>query len=308
MSELADVGLVDVAFHVDMTQERKGFQSEMELNAVREKYIERSRDLGVAMIFNTTVFDGNVREVPSLVRWFRDRAGTIGMASFQMQASTGRGWLRERDHQVLTKLYVRSLIEEGVGTKLSWETVLHGHPDCHNIAYTLSTEGLTVDFFDDPELNADFLHDFGPVEMDRAHPVQSVLNLCKYAIREKPHWYIRSGKWLGKKGFEFAPAFLKAKLAKKHAGKISFFIQNFQDEDKLDPARIHNCSFHVMTDRGGVSMCEHNAKRDEYIIPDWMKKGFGLAPKRPPAGEVDRATRADWMLSSSSDRPAESAP
>jgi 7,8-dihydro-6-hydroxymethylpterin dimethyltransferase len=290
MKELAGAGLVDVAFHVDMTQERKGFENEMELCAVREKYLERAHGLGVAIIFNTTLFGGNVHEVPALTRWFRDRAGTIGMASFQMQAATGRGVLRARDHRTLTKLYVRELIEEGLGTQLSWETVLHGHPDCHNIAYTLSTEGLTVDFFDDPELNADFLHDFGPVEMDRTRPVESVLKLMKYALAEKPGWYLRSAKWLGRKALAFGPSLIKAKLERRHAGKISFFIQNFQDDDDLDPARIHNCSFHVITDRGGISMCEHNARRDEFIVPSWMKKGVDLLPSRPPiSNESDRS-------------------
>ena len=295
LSELADVGLIDVALHVDMTQERKGFNSEMELCAVREKYLERARGLGIAIIFNTTVFDGNVHEIPQLVRWFRDRAGDIGMASFQMQASTGRGFLRERDHEGLTKQRIRRLINEGVGAELAWETVLYGHPDCHNIAYTLSTQDLTVDFFDDPSINADWLRDFGPVEMDRTRPVQSALNLCRYAMKEHPGWYLRAGKFLSDKVRRFGPAFVKAKVEKRPAGKISFFIQNFQDEDKLDPARVHNCSFHVITDNGGVSMCEHNARRDEYIIPEWMKKGFGLQPKRPPIGEVDRATSVDQI-------------
>src|SRR5882672_1819632 len=40
LKELADVGCIDVAFHVDLTQERKGFKTEMELCSVREKYIE----------------------------------------------------------------------------------------------------------------------------------------------------------------------------------------------------------------------------------------------------------------------------
>ena len=129
-------------------------------------------------------------------------------------------------------------------------------------------------------------------------PVQSVANLCAYAIKEHPGWYLRAGKWLGEKFVRFGPAYVKAKLQRRPAGKISFFIQNFQDEDKLDEERIHNCSFHVMTDDGGISMCTHNAQRDEYIIPDWMKKGFGLQPKRPPIGEVDRATSADLVTAS----------
>src|SRR5689334_9898989 len=60
LRELADVGLVDLALHVDLTQERKGFASEVELNQVREKYLERAQGLGLALIFNTTIFAGNV--------------------------------------------------------------------------------------------------------------------------------------------------------------------------------------------------------------------------------------------------------
>jgi tetraether lipid synthase len=293
LKALADVGLIDVAFHVDLTQERKGFKTEMELSSVREKYLERARDLGIAIIFNTTVFDGNVREIPELVRWFRDHAGPVGMASFQMQASTGRGFLRERDGGLLTKQRMMGLIDEGCGTRLNWDAVLIGHPDCHNIAYTLSTEGRTVDLFDQPGLAEDFLGDFGHVEMDRTRPIDSTLNLMKFAFTEKPGWVLKTGRWLGRKMVEFGPSYVRAKAKKKPAGKISFFIQNFMDEDKLEEARIHNCSFHVATDEGGISMCLHNAQRDDFIIPQWMKKGFDLLPRRPPIGEVDRATSAD---------------
>jgi 7,8-dihydro-6-hydroxymethylpterin dimethyltransferase len=292
LKELADVGLIDVAIHVDLTQERKGFKTEMELCSVREKYIERAQGLGLSLIFNTTVFDGNVDEVPALARWFRDRAGTIGMASFQMQASTGRGFLRERGGEI-TKQKITELIDEGVGAKLSWDSVLIGHPDCHNIAYTLSTEGKTVDLFDLPGLAESFLAEFGNVEMDRTQPVESTINLMRHVFTHSPHWVPKTAPWLGKKLLQFGPAFARARLRRRPAGKISFFIQNFQDENKLVDARIHNCSFHVATDQGGISMCLHNAKRDEFIIPAWMKKGFDLQPKRPPIGEVDRATSAD---------------
>ena len=39
--ELCAVGLDDVAFHVDMTQERSGYQNEAELNSLRIEYIEQ---------------------------------------------------------------------------------------------------------------------------------------------------------------------------------------------------------------------------------------------------------------------------
>ncbi len=38
------------------------------------------------------------------------------------------------------------------------------------------------------------------------------------------------------------------------------------DAEALDPERIRNCSFMIMTATGPVSMCEHNARRDEFIL------------------------------------------
>ncbi|MBI4815316.1 MAG: radical SAM protein [Deltaproteobacteria bacterium] len=293
LSELADVGLIDVAFHVDLTQERKGFKTEQELNAVREKYLERAGGLGLAIIFNTTVHDANVREVPMLARWFRDHAGPLGMASFQLQADTGRGWLRERDESLISKERIQRLIQEGVGTSLSWDAVLIGHPDCHNVAYTLSTEGLTVDLLDDKTIAADWMNDFGEVELDRSQPVVTAYRMVKSAFTQKPEWIGRSGRWLTRKAVDFGPAFARALVDGRPAGKLSFFIHNFQDASKLDEERLHNCSFHCVTDEGGLSMCAYNARRDELIIPERMKKHGNFLPKRPPIGEVDRATAND---------------
>ena len=38
------------------------------------------------------------------------------------------------------------------------------------------------------------------------------------------------------------------------------------DKDNLDSERIEACSFMVMTKEGPVSMCKHNANRDNYIL------------------------------------------
>jgi uncharacterized radical SAM superfamily Fe-S cluster-containing enzyme len=295
LRQLADVGLVDVAFHVDLTQERKGFKTEMELNSVREKYLERAQGLGLSIIFNTTVHDDNVKEVPDLVRWFCAHAGTIGMASFQLQADTGRGFLRKRDEDLITKARIQRLIQEGTGTALNWDGVLIGHPDCHNIAYMLATEGKVVDLMDDPTIAGDWMADFKDVPIDRTHPVESAWNMVREAFTTHPRWIARSGRWLGRKLRDFGPAYVRAKAAGAHAGKISFFIHNFQDAENLDPCRIENCSFHTATDEGGLSMCEFNARRDAFIVPEWMKKGVDVIPKRPPIGEVDRATQVDLV-------------
>jgi hypothetical protein len=50
------------------------------------------------------------------------------------------------------------------------------------------------------------------------------------------------------------------------AHKLSFFVQNFMDAQALEPERIHACSFMVMTGNGPISMCAHNARRDEFIL------------------------------------------
>src|SRR5215831_1475787 len=59
LAELAEAGLNDVAFHVDLTQQRKGFSTEKALNIIRREYIERGRGLPLNVMFNTTVFQGN---------------------------------------------------------------------------------------------------------------------------------------------------------------------------------------------------------------------------------------------------------
>ncbi len=71
-------------------------------------------------------------------------------------------------------------------------------------------------------------------------------------------------------------------------GKLSFFMQNFQDADALDAARIKHCSFYVATRDGAVSMCEHNARRDDYIIPPNLVRGVDIQPARPPIASVAR--------------------
>ncbi|MEM6421960.1 MAG: radical SAM protein, partial [Pseudomonadota bacterium] len=97
LTRLAKAGLKDIAFHVDMTQERRGYVSEAALNAVRAAYLDRARGLGLRVFFNTTVHADTIAELPVLARFFRTHAPEITMASFQLQAETGRGVLGRRE-------------------------------------------------------------------------------------------------------------------------------------------------------------------------------------------------------------------
>jgi hypothetical protein len=69
---------------------------------------------------------------------------------------------------------------------------------------------------------------------------------------------------------------------------LSFFIHNFMDAGSLDAERIHACVFKTMTQQGPVSMCLHNAKRDEYILqPVALSDERGKRFWQPLTGQFD---------------------
>lgn len=56
LRRLAAAALDDVAFHVDLTQERPGFPTEESLNSIRQDYTRRARAAGLRVLLNTTIF------------------------------------------------------------------------------------------------------------------------------------------------------------------------------------------------------------------------------------------------------------
>jgi uncharacterized radical SAM superfamily Fe-S cluster-containing enzyme len=261
IEELVANGLNDIAFHMDTTFGLPGYKNEMDLNKLRVKYIERVRGLKVAVIFNTTVHKGNFHEVPDLIRFFRKHTDVVGMASFQLQADTGRGSLRQRD-DVISLESMRKKINEGAGTEISWDTILVGHPKCHRMGMTLEANGNLYDLNYDPQLFADFLTDFKDVMMDRRDPWR-VIRTLGLELLKRPSWFPRAAKYWGTLAWRMKKDLI---LSRGRVGKLSFFCQNFMDAKSLDDERVHACSFMVMTAKGPVSMCAHNAKRDDYIL------------------------------------------
>ena len=49
---------------------------------------------------------------------------------------------------------------------------------------------------------------------------------------------------------------------------VSFLVHDFMHASALERDRIEACAFKVMTGEGPVSMCLHNANRDDYILPE----------------------------------------
>ncbi|MGE3289776.1 MAG: radical SAM protein [Geminicoccaceae bacterium] len=261
LEELVGVGLIDVAFHVDLTQDRKGYDSEVALNAVRQDYIERARGLPLSVFFNTTVFEGNVDQIPDVVRFFVRNSDIVRLASFQLQAATGRGVLGRRDPS-LTMAAAARQIEKGTGTHLSFDTAGIGHARCSRCAITAVTNGRVYDLLDDRRLFEIVLQATAHLQFDRQDRAAAVRAFVA-GVLSSPHSLARGAGWLVRKIWR-AKADLIA--ARGRVDKLSFVIHDFMDSCRLERERIDACIFPVATQAGPISMCLHNAKRDAFIL------------------------------------------
>ena len=275
LEELSANGLSDVAFHVDLTQDRKGYASEMDLNEIRLEYIERARGLSLLVVFNTSVHTANLDEIPGLTEFFLKNADVVDFASFQLQADTGRGRLGRRNNEISLRS-VGEKINEGCQTVLPWDTVLIGHPKCHCYVPVLSVNGKGYGLIDDETLFSEFLNTFSGVRHDRRLPPARIA--LEYLISSLIHpvWYLKAFKYFLPKLWEIRSDLIQARGKCK---KISFFIHNFMDKDQLDPERIQACSFMTLSENGPVSMCAYNANRDKYF-PTANQN----SPRRSPDG------------------------
>jgi hypothetical protein len=263
LQSLCAAGLTDVAFHVDMTQGRKGYSSEVALNEIRQKYIERARGLPLAIFFNTTIFADNYAEIPDIVRFFRRNSDVVSLISFQLQADTGRGVLRGRA-PLISHDSVIDQIRQGAGAMLSFDTLVPGHPRCNRYAMAFEINGRLYDFYNDREFSQDLLAATAAVKFPRGDRLGAVYAAFK-AFASAPRLWRSGMRWL-RKTLWAAREDLWA--ARGRVRKLSFVIHNFMDASKLERERVHSCVFTVATGEGMLSMCVHNAKRDDYILHD----------------------------------------
>ncbi len=258
LSELASNGLLDVAFHVDLTQERKGYDSERALNRLRLDYIERAKGLGLRILFNTTVFDGNVAQMADLARFFIDHADDIHLASFQLQADTGRGVHRPGDDAVSQERMMRD-IRAATGVDLDFELPVIGHPHCNKYTGILVSNGEVAPIFDDQVLFAGLFD--AEAERRSLWHRNRALALLSMAIG-RPILAAKAFSWLARKAWALRSGLLRT----RRITKLTFFIHNFMDKASLEEERCASCVFMVATRDGPISMCVHNAKRDHYVL------------------------------------------
>lgn len=261
LSRLAAAGLVDVAFHVDLTQNRKGYRSEAELHAVRDEYIGRADGLGLNVIFNTTLHADNIGELPEVCRYFFDRAGTVSFASFQLQAATGRGVLGGR-LSMLTPASVTATIDAELGAEFSWDFPVGGHPSCNRYACVLSVGGQAIDLYRDRLFLERMLDETANLRLDRNRRIRAVVDLAGFWLA-RPRLWLPGLAWAGRFFWRMRHGLRRGR---GRVRKISFFVHNFMDACHLERDRIKACIFMMATADGMQPMCLANAQRDRFIL------------------------------------------
>ncbi len=261
LAELARAGLDDVAFHVDLTQERRGYPTEASLNAVRAEYIERARGVGLRVLFNTTVYDGNLAELPEIVRFFRDNADELTLVSFQLQADTGRGVLRTR-HDEVTQASVIGAISKGMGAPVDFDAIAVGHSDCNRYGAVAVAGRKAVSILSNDAFIGDIMTALEAEECRTDAHLDIVPTLWRAALRRP---------WLAFRGVVHIAGLLwrlrhDLIRSRGRASRLSILVHNFMDANNLDLDRCRSCVFMVATEDGPLSMCAHNARRDEHLF------------------------------------------
>jgi 7,8-dihydro-6-hydroxymethylpterin dimethyltransferase len=293
LERLVADGLNDVAFHVDMTQERKGFASEAALNAVRLRYIAMARGLPLSVIFNTTVFAGNMHEVSALADFFVQHNDVVRFASFQLGADTGRGTVPGRDplaHPLaVTQASVCQAIEQGTGVALNFDALHGGHRACNRYAMLFTIGRKRFDALVDGPFVAQVMRDTADVVFERDQGWRGAASMAKTLLSKRhllPGFIRNTARILWQARSELPKVLGKPAPVRK----ISFFTHNFMDACGLDPERIDACVFMAATVDGPMSMCAYNAERDRYLLkPIVLASGETWQPLALPAnaqGEV----------------------
>jgi len=260
LERLCKAGLTDVAFHVDITQQRRGYSTELELNSIRTAYLERVKGLPVSVMFNTTLHKDNFHEVTELVRFFCDHAEQLRTVSFQLQADTGRGTLTTRTDEITLESTL-DRINQGCRAAINFDAVQAGHPNCNRYGLALIVNKKVHNFYDDNRLFGEVLRASKAVNWRRNKPGKSI---CRFVfwLLQHPSLAIRLATWGAKRLWQLRND-LTASRGK--VTTLSFFTHNFMDACQLDQERIACCVFNTMTRDGPISMCLHNAKRDSFI-------------------------------------------
>ena len=265
LRQLAADGLNDVAFHVDVTQDRKGYTSEAGLNALRLRYIEMARGLPVSVLFNTTVFAGNMHEIAGVADFFVQHNDVVRFASFQLGADTGRGTVAGRDPVTVTQASVCEALQRGAGVALNFDALHGGHRRCNRYAMLVSVGGQRFDALADGEFVARVMRDTADVAFERDQGLRGAWALAT-ALLGKRHLWAGFARHALRMVWQSRGQWVNGGVRMPAVRKISFFTHNFMDACGLDDERIDACVFMAATVDGPMAMCAYNADRDKYLL------------------------------------------
>jgi pyruvate-formate lyase-activating enzyme len=296
LGRLARAGLDDVAFHVDLTQERTGYPTEMSLNSVRKDYVRRARAVGLRVMFNTTVFDGNLDEISALAGFFRQNSHQITLVSFQMQADTGRGRIRRHSGN-LTTAGVKALLEKGIGARIGFDVAAVGHASCTQYGAVLVAGDRAVPALDNQALFEDLLEQIEKREVRDGETTNVAATLRKLLPRH-PILALRILSYLASRLWHLG---LGLWSSRGRVHRMSVMVHNFMDAKKLEEERCKSCVFMVASEAGPISMCVHNARRDAHVFaparielpngPGWWSAHTGKITAMPDQTVPDEIPR-----------------
>ena len=289
LAELAAVGLNDVAFHVDTTQQRAGYDSEADLNQLRREYISRGRGLPISVFFNTTVHAGNFDEVPMLAAFFVAQADVVRFASFQLQAETGRGVLGARAG-VIDNNSVAQRLQQGCGVPLGFNVLAAGHHECNRSAVLLVANGHAYDAFADAAFVQRFMRETAHLRIDRGTPWRALRSLLRAGLA-RPRLSAAAVRWALVLAWRMR-ADLFAGRGRVH--KLTFFTHNFMDACQLDGERVDACVFMAITQDGPLSMCAYNAQRDQHLLRP-LQTSKGLWQPLPAGHDAAQTFPIKWL-------------
>jgi hypothetical protein len=185
---------------------------------------------------------------------------SVHLASFQLQADTGRGIAGSRP-ALITPDSVARQIEAGTGARLNFDTPI-GHARCNRYAACLVTGGRVHDLLDDQALIGE-VHDASTdLHFDRRRPGRAAAILAR-RVAMRPWLWRRALGWAARKLWAMRRDLV---LGRGRVHKLSFLIHNFMDACSLERDRVEACVFMAVTAQGPVSMCLHNARRDSFIL------------------------------------------
>jgi pyruvate-formate lyase-activating enzyme len=289
LRELCDAGLTDVAFHVDTTQQRAGYATEHDLNALRREYIDRARGLPISVFFNTTIHAGNFDDLAMLAAFFVAHADVVRFASFQLQADTGRGVLGARADRIDNDS-VADRLRAGTGiADLRFDVLAAGHHQCNRSAVLLVANGRAHDAFADSAFVQRFMRETAALRIDRGTRWRSMRSLLAAALA-RPALALAGLRWALALAWRLRGDLL---AGRGQVHKLTLFTHNFMDACALDPARVDACVFMAITQDGPLSMCAYNAQRDAYLLRPLPTRGGTWQPLRPQGAGMWPAQRPD---------------